>query len=90
MLTESSISTLPEQSIFVLVYYEHMKGTLLTTIGLIGTVWGFLAPISMMNATTLDWIIYGVVFASFMVLAAIGMNIRTKELTANRNKTNHQ
>ena len=62
-----------------------LKGTILTTIGILGTIYCFfILPFGMLKATTLDWVIYGAVTLFFLSLAAIGMNIRTKHIVEQR------
>ena len=58
-----------------------LKGTLLTTIGLIGVFFCFFAPLGMGKPSPIKWLIYGVVTIFFLVLTAKGMNIRSKYIS---------
>ena len=65
-----------------------MKSTFLIIVGLIGSMWGFFAPLGLMNASTLEVVLYGIAFASFMVMFVVGLYIKSNNSSSKRNKDN--
>lgn len=66
---------------FRFCYNKHMlKGTILTTIGFFGIFWSFFAPLGMVGAKPINWVIYALLTGTFFVMTAVGLNIRSKYL----------